>query len=64
MILAVCGVLLVGGAFYWFSLRPSSIRSKCYEKARDFAKIEGEDTFYVKKYSPTYTACLNKHGLE
>lgn len=61
--LIVCGVLLVGGVFYWFSLRPSSIRSKCDRKARDFARIEGEVTFYANKYNPTYSACLHEHGI-
>ena len=59
-------ILLFVGVFYWVQIRPSQIRSSCYDKtweALDLRKAQGkrnkEGTF--DKY---YDMCLKSEGLK
>lgn len=60
-------VLAIGGAFYWFQLKPSQIRKICQEK------IEKQDRELLESATKNkilngegdiYDVCLRKYGLE
>ena len=53
-------ILIVGGAFYWYEMRPSMIRSSCSQQARG-------SLFSISppnKYDRDYKLCLRRHGFE
>ena len=60
---------LISGAFYWYELRPASIRQKCSETAKaESDKLSVEEKYYFPdRYEATkkqaYTDCLRSNGL-
>ncbi len=71
-------IVILAGLFYWYEVRPSTIRSSCYKTASDklddnFSKIElfnrqqdKSTTFRDGVYAHNfyYNNCLRKHGLK
>lgn len=56
-------VLLLAG-FYWISIRPTQIRGKCDNLARDVARYETNPNMIRKSdYNFAYQACLHNRGL-
>lgn len=60
----------IGGAFYWYELRPSEIRKNCFKEAQEV--VDKEEAFVTKflpekvkdKKAIAYSECLIKNGLE
>jgi hypothetical protein len=51
-------IVMVGGWFYWFQLRPSQMRKKCFEAVSSLKDLS---------FSQANTAidiCLKRYGLE
>ena len=66
IILIIMATLLVsGGAFYWFSYRPSQIRIGCRQKSLDYIeeKEEKNFTWEVDLSNFVYLMCVRKSGL-
>jgi hypothetical protein len=51
-------LIVIGGIFYWFQLRPAQIRKECTENSY----IDKKNQKYFLETS--YSECLKKHGLE
>ena len=62
--------------FYWFEIRPSMIRSDCYEKVLGFMEssfsrnsdnssltLEEKVNAQYSAYNEAYKRCLHKNGL-
>ena len=62
VLLTIVGVAIIAaGLFYWFQVRPSTIRSECADIARTKTiKSEGS----MKYYEFHYDFCLNERGLK
>jgi len=61
-ILIVITLVLLGGAFYWYELRPSKIVKLCNQKAIDQAdKVEREN---IPVYDFTYRLCTRLRGIK
>jgi uncharacterized protein YxeA len=59
-------VIVIGGAFYWYELRPSIIKKSCYNVAVEAAikKANNVDKKFSKDdYDVYYKWCLQKKGL-
>lgn len=59
-------VLIIGGAFYWYSLRPSIIKKDCYSEAREKAIIKSDlpdKKIYKDDFDTYYKWCLESKGL-
>jgi len=60
-------LVILGFAFYWFQLRPTQIRSKCWDTVEKIKNGEIKSDNYLDKFFPTdnlYTNCLKEKGLE
>lgn len=53
-------ILIIGGAFYWFSLRPYMTKKYCINKVMDVLAGEGSSK---DDYNFGYNLCLHKKGL-
>lgn len=60
-------ILLGGGLFYWYEIRPSQIIKKCHALVEDqlndrrFASQRRE--YLETGFSPVYERCLKENGL-
>lgn len=60
---------LIAGAFYWYEIRPASIRQKCSETAKaESDKLSVEEKYYFPerheaKKTQVYNDCLHSKGL-
>lgn len=67
VLLTIVGIAIIaGGLFYWFQLRPSQIRSSCYDKSWEAVS---ERTAEGKKspsetFDKFYDWCLKSKGLK
>src|SRR5688572_22415560 len=57
-LLGTVAILLLGGLFYWFELRPANIRTACAQSVRDPKYQTLEDA------NNHYRFCLAVHGLK
>ena len=55
-------VLAIGGAFYWYELRPIQIKKECIEKYQ-FAFLNGDEGSLAKSDEINYKKCLVENGL-
>lgn len=60
-------VLIIGGAFYWYQIRPAKIYSNCDKEARDSIKtISGSlhtTSEFKDFYDIKYGSCLRNKGI-
>jgi len=66
-------VIGAGFAFYWYSIRPSSIRKECHQKSLEWAvqyvpfekepDIDKRDILQDKAYEEEYDRCLRGKGI-
>lgn len=67
MSIFIISLIIIGGAFYWFQLRPSHIYSNCYKKAVEAAIKKctdcSEGRFKIDDYDTYYKMCLRKYGI-
>ncbi len=69
-------LVLIGGAFYWFSIRPENIRKECFIEAKNEAEnmLKSESRLemtgfpftrgdYEKTKTRSYDECILKNGL-
>ncbi len=62
--LSILGILIIlGGAFYWFQLRPAQIRKECIKQYPN-AFNDSKDSFGNNNQKTGYERCLRLHGLE
>ena len=61
--LLVIIIIIIGGAFYWFQLRPTKIRNYCNQWALDKAGIPGEKRYNIGQYNDYFDRCLREQGL-
>lgn len=54
-------LLLIGGLFYWFELRPSNIRSYCNWSVR--WGPDKSNRLTVELYDFLYKSCLRSKGI-
>lgn len=56
---------LIGGAFYWFQLRPAQIREFCAKEVQK-TTTKSLSEFVGKQitFDENYKKCLKEHGLE
>ncbi len=71
-------LLVLGGGFYWYELRPSSIKKDCFNKANtEKEKALNWDNTYVmnggnltkradydKIFNDEYSKCLMENGIK
>lgn len=59
-------LLLIGGWFYWFQIRPSNIRQKCYaytlQKREE--RINSNDRLTNEEANNYFRRCLVENGLK
>jgi uncharacterized membrane protein len=58
IILAI--LLIIAGAFYWFSVRPANIRSSCGNEASQTGALGG---WTPSEINSSYENCIHSHGL-
>lgn len=62
-------ILIIGGGFYWFQIRPNKIYVKCNEESRnklnELTKKNGLETINEMKsfYDTTYNMCIRSKGI-
>ncbi|KKU87809.1 hypothetical protein A3A64_01885 [Candidatus Gottesmanbacteria bacterium RIFCSPLOWO2_01_FULL_48_11] len=66
-------IIGIGFAFYWYSIRPSSIRKECHQKGLEWAvqfvpfekepDIDKRDMLQDREYEAEYERCLRKNGI-
>ncbi len=57
-LLMIVGIaILIGGAFYWYELRPSRIREECSKHLMGIGSTSGRG-------NNLYIACLKSNGLK
>lgn len=72
--LIIIGLIILGGAFYWFQLRPVQIKKECYQKHLSTPPdlsyahyLEQKDNPVKENTTPygeeAYGRCLLEHGL-
>ncbi len=54
VIVSLLGILVVGGIFYWFAYRPTSIRARCWNMVAVGSSMS----------ELNYRNCLRSYGLE
>jgi len=62
----ILAIVIFGGVFYWYSLRPSIIKQSCYKEALKRAQEKGgreDKKFSADDYDTYYKWCLQKKGL-
>ncbi len=64
--LIIIGVIIVGSAFYWYSYRPSHIRSQCLAEGELNPTAIGisDDAARTKFINDYYQTCLHRFGLD
>lgn len=62
----IATIIILGGLFYWFQIRPTSIRSGCAEYSKNRIAEDGNKKS-IDKWQDTYDlyfkACINSKGL-
>ncbi|MDD5738579.1 MAG: hypothetical protein PHY72_01475 [Candidatus Pacebacteria bacterium] len=53
LIVILAGLVIIAGAFYWYSWRPTQIRQECVDATLSGVVVDG-----------AYELCLLRHGLE
>lgn len=71
IIITVSALILLGGAFYWFQIRPAQIRSKCMNLAQQGKQKEGYSGLANLGLNPNntkinelYSNCIKLKGLD
>jgi preprotein translocase subunit YajC len=54
-------ILCLVGIFYWFQIRPASIRTKCEARVHDAISQNSGLTMTQANFS--YDACLHENGI-
>lgn len=60
-LLIILTLMLMGGAFYWYELRPMQMIKKCNDKAINEAKDQKPEAV-VNFYEFSYKLCLRLRG--
>ncbi|MEI7424819.1 MAG: hypothetical protein WCK10_01725 [Candidatus Staskawiczbacteria bacterium] len=77
-IIIVFALLVIGGVFYWFELRPYFGKRECYKVAENLRQMDiGLDIYYLehgitttdrddsnKYFNDDYNTCLMEKGLK
>ncbi|MFA5000928.1 MAG: hypothetical protein WC531_01730 [Candidatus Paceibacterota bacterium] len=77
LVLILLTILILGSAFYWYELRPASIKKECYGKANE-AKNNLNSTYngllqdgvgvaeldFDKYLKDEYEKCLMENGIK
>jgi hypothetical protein len=65
-------IVIIGGAFYWFQMRPINIRKGCVDLAEKEIWLNKDHVGYISitqneraegKFDVYYERCLYEHGL-
>ena len=67
ILIAILAVLIVlSGAFYWYSWRPTEVRKECFDSAikNPFKSENISETEFRNNLDFVYKNCLKMHGLE
>lgn len=71
IILIVIALAVIGGAIYYYEVRPSMIRNECHWEGREKATKAGKDRSGVKEgwylksdYDHYYKHCLRNKGIK
>jgi len=59
----ITAVLFIFCLFYWFSWRPTHIKSICATHSLKVNSNDGGKTFDESGFNATYSLCLHEHGL-
>jgi uncharacterized protein YxeA len=70
-------ILILGGAFYWYELRPTSIKKECYDKANEARNnlsstyngllqdgVNTTEPNFDKYLKDEYEKCLMENGIK
>lgn len=66
LFVALMGLSLLAGWFYWFQWRPVEIRSNCHRWIVDLpGEVEGlRSDGQIKSYNALFDRCLHEKGLK
>lgn len=63
--LLIIVLLMAGGMFYWFQIRPSNIRATCQEEVKNKAQATEEEKSYDTSLANNwYRICLASKGMK
>lgn len=57
-------LLLLGGGFYWFSLREVIARKECAKDMRDIAKNNKDSDLNLESMELAYRFCVHLKGVD